>query len=190
MNIRQTRLLIHCSSAALLSASAGVAYWGMAPIDESVDPPTEKSGSPSVVSPEEDSGEERSVTQNAHWQQRLRGPLVDPAPKPKPRPRPVVTAPAKPRPAPRPVAPKIALSLVGTILEHDRTVGVFSDPSGNVDMKPVGEVLDLQPEGIRVDAVDQTSATVSLAGQQTQLKMKVAGGKKGKGGKGKGNKGR
>ena len=170
MNVRQTRTLIHLTSVAFLAGTAGIVAWGFSAINENESvPPKPIRQRTSIPDQERTSAASRSLAQ--HWQRKLRQPLVDP---PKPKPKPLVIKPLVKQPAGVPKPTKIDITLVGTILEPGRDVGVFADTSGGIDLKPVGKILDLEPKGVRVEKISETKATVSLQGRKQTLEIVTA----------------
>ena len=169
MNVRQTRTLLHLASAALFAASAGVAYWGFAPAEHSSDDQTNRR-SPSKQVAVNNPEPENTAAVASHWSLKLRGPIQDP---PKLKPKPLVIKPLPQQPVGVPGAqPKLDITLVGTILESGHGIGIFADADGKYDRKSVGEVLSLEPQGIRVEKIDANGATVSLRGRKTTLQIK------------------
>ena len=169
MNVRQTRTLLHLASASLFAASAGVAYWGFTPIQQG-DSTQASRNRPTQQAAGEKAASEDAPNIASHWNLKLRGPIQDP---PKPKPKPLVIKPLSKQPAGVPVAqPKLDITLVGTILESGHGVGIFADADGKYDRKSVGEVLSLEPKGIRVEKIDANGATISLRGRKTTLQIK------------------
>jgi len=102
------------------------------------------------------------------WQIELRRPLYDPPPPPK-----VVKQnkkdPLKKRRRKNDADPA-GMRLVGTMLESGRSIAIFTDSSGKVDLKGEGEQLDLSP-GATVDRIELTQVTIFERGRATVMKL-------------------
>ena len=95
-----------------------------------------------------------------------------PKPAPKPPPRKVVPPPVrKPQPAP-PRKAKLDWTLVGTIINGDNSLAILSDATGKVDIRRVGETVELEPEGVSVQSIDAQAVTLEVAGSPSTLKLK------------------
>ena len=175
MNIRRIRMLLRAISLLLLFATAGVIWWALSDVSSPNAGRNRVRESKPLTKPSQPEPDS-SLVAGVHWQRRLRGPLYDP-PKPKPKPLVLKPLPTQPKGVPK-SQPKLELTLVGTILEKGRDIGVFVDANGKVDLKPVGEVLSLDPKGIRVERLSDFKATVSLKGKKTTLEIDTSSSKK------------
>jgi hypothetical protein len=63
-----------------------------------------------------------------------------------------------------------SLRLVGTMLENGRSVAIFTDATGKVDFKGVGEMLEISP-GLRVDQIEFTQVTISEQGRTSVFQL-------------------
>jgi hypothetical protein len=61
---------------------------------------------------------------------------------------------------------------VGTVIEQGRSVAILMDQQGKIDLKPVGDTLELNPQGIRVEAIAQEEVTLNYQGRQMIVGMK------------------
>jgi hypothetical protein len=68
-------------------------------------------------------------------------------------------------------APLAGLRLTGTIIEPGKSFAILSDPSGAMDLKPVGGLLILEPAGVRVDSIEASRVIVSFKGSNHQLDL-------------------
>jgi hypothetical protein len=61
--------------------------------------------------------------------------------------------------------------LIGTILEAGHSVAVFLGPAGEVDIKSVGDDLEIAPTGMRVEEIRLASVTLSYRGKSLTLEL-------------------
>lgn len=171
MTVRQTNLLIKSMSLLLMAAASGVLWWGwQSPTGKG----TEAQAKSSQTNETPEAVNTRGVAIadfSSVWDRPLRGPLYDPppaTPKPVAKPKPVVRTPPKPK---TPPPPKLDIRLVGTILESGHSMAIAADATGKVDVKSSGQVLDLEPVGVRIEEIAADTVTVSYNGQTSTLKL-------------------
>ena len=168
MNIPRTRLLIRGAATVLLFSSAALVAWAFqspVALDDRADLVVAKRAaakkSKLVGSP--------PLSDFAKvWQIELRRPLYDPPP-PAQEEKPKKKDPTKKRRR-EAVAEGGGLRLVGTMLENGRSLAIFTDATGKVDFKGVGETLELAP-GTRVDLIELKQVTISEQGRATVLRL-------------------
>ena len=168
MSVQRTRLLIRGAATVLLLSSAALLAWAFqstAAVDDQADrlatrraasKKTKLVGSPPL----------KDLAKV--WQIELRRPLYDPPPPPKEE-----KAKKKDRTKKRgrdALADGGGLRLVGTMLENGRSMAIFTDATGKVDFKGVGETLELSP-GARVDVIELMQVTISEQGRATVLQL-------------------
>lgn len=165
MNVPLQRTGLIAVASAAAAGSALVIAWAFAPIAP-IDPAL-------ATLPPQTSGDAAGAEEQADGRQlidpsaarRLRRPLVDPPP-----PRVAKPAPRE-KPKPREPKPKLALTLVGTIIEADQRLAIVSDESGNFDIKGPGESLQLEPAGVRVETVDAERVTLQYRGSRSEIEL-------------------
>ena len=104
------------------------------------------------------------------WLTELRRPLYDPPPAPKEAKTDNKKDSPQKRRRHKSVPETGGLRLVGTMLEDGRSMAVFTDASGKIELKGVGEALELSP-GTRVDRIELTQVTISEQGRPTVLRL-------------------
>ena len=169
MNVQRKRLLLRAAAMILLVLSGAVLVWAF-------------QGPAAVIDQADDLALKGSAVRTAKlvgsppleefakvWRKPLRRPLYDPPPAPKEPKRKEKKDPTKQR---RKANNRAAagVQLVGTMVEDGRSLAVFMNSSGKIDLKGVGESLELAP-GMRVDRVDLTQVVVTNQGQQTTLQI-------------------
>ena len=170
MNVQKTRLLLRAVAITLLLISVAVVAWA-------VRSPHERIGQGGDSAPARRAGTRKAKLVSSPpledlagvWGKELRRPLYDP---PK--------APKKTVPSDKKESKKKrrgggngsegGLRLVGTMLEDGRSLAVFMNASGEIDLKGVGETLELAP-GTRLDRIDPTEVTVSIQGRATTFRL-------------------
>jgi hypothetical protein len=88
----------------------------------------------------------------------LRGPRVTSA---RTEAAPVVQAPAPQN--------NFSIKLVGTVVEANRSLGLFQDSAGAFDVKATGEFLKLSPNGVTIEKIEPGAATVRWSGKNIRL---------------------
>ena len=63
------------------------------------------------------------------------------------------------------------MTLVGTIIETDDRIAMIADPNGKVDIKRVGESLELSPSGVVVEQIDSDRVTLRYNGAEAIVKL-------------------
>ena len=74
-------------------------------------------------------------------------------------------------PPPPPAINDLGLRLVGTILEEGRSMAIAIDGLGTLDFRGEGDLLRLQPDGVRIDKVSKESVLVSYQGKSSNWQM-------------------
>ncbi|MEQ1824847.1 MAG: hypothetical protein ABL921_02845 [Pirellula sp.] len=69
---------------------------------------------------------------------------------------------------PRPASLDLGLRLVGTVLETGRSMAIAIDQKGKLDFRNEGEPLQLEPAGVRIDAVAAKSVRVTYQGKSVE----------------------
>ena len=177
MDITRQRRLLHFTTAGLLAVAGGVVAWSLSNIDqEFAAERSNRSTRPSVIdsttSPVDASNEQ--ITGKS-----LRGPLYDPPPPPPPRPEPPPKRVETPKP---PSIPRLDVTLVGTIIEADKSLAIIEDASGEFDIKGIGEPLELTPQGIVVEQIDSEQVILNYQGQKSTVMLDQTSKKKTSGG--------
>ena len=75
-------------------------------------------------------------------------------------------------PAPKP-GPKLDLSLVGTIIESNKSLAIIADPNGGFDVKGVGEMLEIAPDGIVITSIQSGQVTLEHQGKNDDVKSRT-----------------
>jgi hypothetical protein len=86
-------------------------------------------------------------------------------------PKPPIVEAVAPAVSPPPAISDLGLRLVGTILEEGRSMAIAIDGSGTLDFRGEGDLLRLQPDGIRIDKVSKESVLVSYQGKSSTWQM-------------------
>ena len=162
MELQRQRQYLTLATACLLVFSAGIAYWAISGIgkSESVLPSV-----PPIPTSDSNNTEKHAFKiPTAMTQRKLRAPLYDPEPPP-----PVSTKPVVPiTPPPKP-EPKLNLTLVGTIIESDKSLAIIADNNGQFDVKGIGDVLEIDPDGIAITNIKPEQVTLTYRGRSTVL---------------------
>lgn len=79
-----------------------------------------------------------------------------------------VTPPAQPT---RPPVSHLGLRLLGTVLEHDRSMLIAMDRTGRLDFRNVGAELALEPSGIHIDSISKEFVLVSYQGKSREWRL-------------------
>jgi len=74
-------------------------------------------------------------------------------------------------PPPLPAINDLGLRLVGTVLEEGRSMAIAIDGLGTLDFRREGDLLRLQPDGVRIDKVSKESVLVSYQGKSSNWQM-------------------
>lgn len=67
---------------------------------------------------------------------------------------------------------RLALELLGTIIEAGNSYAMVADALGNIDLQPEGGLLQIEPQGVRIERIDRRRVEVSYAGYRTALELK------------------
>ena len=164
MELQRQRQYLTLATVCLLVLSAGMVYWSVSAIDESETVLPGVQPSPTTGSNTTKKTEFKITT--TMTQRKLRAPLYDPEPDPPVSTKPVV--PAAPRPKPE---PKLNLTLVGTIIESDKSLAIIADANGQFDVKGVGDNLEIDPDGIAITNIKSEQVTLTYRGKSTVLML-------------------
>lgn len=107
----------------------------------------------------------------ASWHRELQGRSVDLEAEPEPEPD------AEDQQVTNVAIKRIRIKLVGTILETGRSKAIFVGPDGKIDLKGVGQNLELTPKGVRVEHIELASVTLSFQGETLTLPLASAEGR-------------
>ncbi|MCY2974806.1 MAG: hypothetical protein NTW52_09110 [Planctomycetota bacterium] len=86
-------------------------------------------------------------------------------------PKPPIVEAVAPVIPPPPAINDLGLRLVGTVLEEGRSMAIAIDGSGTLDFRGEGDLLRLQPDGVRIDKVSKGSVLVSYQGKSSTWQM-------------------
>lgn len=174
-NAGQRRWLVLIAAAWLVVAGLAV-LWSISGIDPVTS--TDRSPQPAGDSPDADQSLDLELTTFAATMSgvdqiglspsfpRLRRPLHDPPAAP-----PVVAKPVPPPVTPPTPKPALQLVLVGTVIDADRRLAILADSSGKVDIKGIGESLELEPAGIWVREIDAERVSVEFHGTRSDVTL-------------------
>ena len=157
--------LLYALAALCLTGAAGTVFWAASGIDS-----VSLEYDPRVLADETldpESAERESAVAAVDLTRRLRAPLYDPPPQP-PKAKPVVKRSPAPQPPPK---PKLELTLVGTIIDAKERLAIIVDADGNFDVKGVGESLELQPPGVRIDQIEAEHISLQFQGSESTLRL-------------------
>ena len=164
MELQRQRQYLMLATVCLMILSAGMVYWSASAIDESESVLPSSQPSPTAGSKTTEKTEFKITA--TMTQRKLRAPLYDPEPAPPVSTKPV--APAPPRPKPE---PKLDLTLVGTIIESDKSLAIIADANGQFDVKGVGDILEIAPDGIAIANIKSEQVTLTYLGKSTVLML-------------------
>ena len=187
MSVRTIRLLCGLGSLVMAGFAVAAGTWGLR--SPEFEPLAEFRLTEVVQSGEdEEVGETTSLNELlAIGDIAMRRPLYDPPPPPppkkreprkpvtpKPKPsRPVVRKPRIPKPPPEPI-----VRLLGTVIEEGRSMAILSDQAGQIDVKPTGETLELKPNGMVVEAIEDDTVSLRFNGRLLSRRVGESGGKR------------
>ncbi|TWU58430.1 hypothetical protein Poly51_12080 [Rubripirellula tenax] len=147
--------------------AGGAVYWAFADLDQVASADQSKKSTGIATAPIDVESANIETTDVA--MRSLRGPLYDP---PAPPTRPAVTPPPPPPRTVKPAAaPPLALTLVGTIIDSQGRVAIFSDASGKFDIKSAGDTLELTPDGVTIETIESDAVTLNFQGRQTTVRL-------------------
>ena len=63
------------------------------------------------------------------------------------------------------------LRLVGTVIEQGRSMAIAIDALGRLDFRGVGDFVQLDPQGVRIDSVSDRSVRISFQGKSVDWQM-------------------
>ena len=164
MELQRQRHYLAMATACLLLLSAAIVFWSASAIDKSS--PQLSNVQADQVTASESAPEPELTIPIALTQRQLRQPLYDPEPTPPAPPQP--KPPAVPRAK---LGPKLDLSLVGTIIESNKSLAIIADPNGGFDVKGVGEMLEIAPDGIVITSIQSGQVTLEHQGKTTTLSL-------------------
>ena len=164
MELQRQRHYLTITTVCLLLFSAAIVLWSVSNVDESS--PQSPNVQPGHTATSEVSRVPELTIPTAMTQRQLRGPLYDPAPVPASPPKP------KPPVVPRPkTGPKLDLILIGTIIESNNSLAIIADANGGFDVKGVGEILELAPDGIVITSIQSEQVTLKHQDKTTTLRL-------------------
>lgn len=164
MELQRQRHYLTITTVCLLLFSAAIVLWSVSNVDESS--PQSSNVQPGQTATSEVSRVPELTIPTAMTQRQLRGPLYDPAPVPVSPPKP--KSPVVPRPKTDPIRD---LSLVGTIIESNNSLAIITDANGGFDVKGVGEILELAPDGIVITSIQSEQVTLKHQDKTTTLSL-------------------
>lgn len=88
---------------------------------------------------------------------------TDRPPSSAPKPKPMTTADT--------ITPVLSVQLVGTIIETGKSMGMFSNQTGGVEIRAVGENVGEGPMAAKILSVSAESAELQYQGKKVVLKM-------------------
>lgn len=168
MDMSTQRRTLTGLSAMLLAGSLGAGYWAVADLDQLPAVSADRIARP-IKLPDAVAGSAVAGGQDSALRS-LRAPLYDPPPAP-PRPEPKVTTAPSPRPTPKRSEPKLGLTLVGTIMDSRQSVAIVADDQGGVDVKGIGQTLDLKPDGVTIQAIQSQQITLRYQGKESVVHL-------------------
>jgi hypothetical protein len=102
----------------------------------------------------------------ALWRRRLASPLYEPPPV-----KPVETIRQVPTAKKKNKQERLALRLIGTVLESGQSQAIVADSRGNIVLRGVGETLKMATGSGRVERIELNQVTLSLGDDTLILKM-------------------
>lgn len=166
MNVTQQRRLLTTAAGGLLLCAIGAGAWSFTDVASTQKTSQNRKAQSAVVDPIE--SQDTATQPRVDFSTKLTRTLYDAPPPP---PKPVVVTPS-PKPVPKPIRPpKLELTLVGTIIEPDSRIAMISDVTGKVDIKGVGEPLELSPEGVTVQEIKSEQVTLRYNGKDSIVKL-------------------
>ncbi len=167
MDVTNHRRCLGLLAGGLLAGTAGAVGWSLSDIHV-------EASSNSAVKPETQTplvNVDVDQPSSSIDFQPLRRPLYDPPPpkpkvKPSPPPAPVVN-----KPPPPTAAPRLEITLVGTIIEANNSLAIVADAAGEFDVKGEGQSLELSPEGITVAKIESERVTVRYKGKESTIEL-------------------
>lgn len=175
MTSQAIRRLLNGITLAMSCAALATIAWAFAPsvlrgLNGATDDPDNLLLSGRVSQQPLESTDNPSAADDPIWSRPIRDGFVSKTVRPKPiassRPKPTVSK--TPRKSP---GKSTGLTLVGTVLEDDQSVAIFSDRSGTLDFRGVGEALNLQPSGVKVQAIRDREVTIAVEGKMHTLSI-------------------
>jgi hypothetical protein len=156
VNISRAKLLLRATAAVLFTAGVGAVVaavmWPMPDLREASQSAAAADASQSAVA-----GDAVPLATLAPaWSVDLRRPLVD-------TPHPAAAGAVEQQPS----AANLPVRLVGTIVDPTRPRGIFVTMLGQMELRAVGE----KAGGAEVLRIDESSATLSVAGQPVTIKL-------------------
>lgn len=161
MPLRRIKFYLASGSLVLLLLSVAVLAWGILAPTRDLSP----AQPPPSVTP-------RSMTDNGSdalppldeftllCQRKLQSPLYDPPPEP------VAVEEAPPEPV---RLPPLQITLLGTIVEPDRTVAMFATQGGHIELTRIGQTVSNAPNGPKVIDITADEVVVEYDGQQRTM---------------------
>ncbi|MDZ4853059.1 MAG: hypothetical protein SGI77_27540 [Pirellulaceae bacterium] len=66
------------------------------------------------------------------------------------------------------------IQLLGTMIEQTQALALFSDGTGSLDVKGIGQPLNLAPQGVQVESIQPGIATLRYQGKAIKLELAVS----------------
>lgn len=66
------------------------------------------------------------------------------------------------------------IQLLGTMIEQTQALALFSDGTGSLDVKGIGQPLNLAPPGVQVESIQPGIATLRYQGKAIKLELAVS----------------
>jgi hypothetical protein len=168
MDVINQRRLLTATAASLIAGTLGAAAWSLSSLPESSEADLRvrprKLNAPSTTAADNELAIDPDVLRLA-----LRQPLDDPEPpppKPQPSPPPRVVRDPQPKPG-----PELDFTVLGTVIDSTRRLAIIADPSGNFDIKGVGQALDLSPAGVMVQNIEGDEVTLVHNDRSSTLRI-------------------
>ncbi len=159
MDLTTKRRSLVATAAGMMVGAAGAIGWslsGIEPNESHLRSP--RANVPSVTVPENVSRPfDAKIARRS-----LRGPLYDPPPRPTQRVIPTT-------PTPPPTTPSLDMILVGTIIDSDDKFAIVADATGKFDVKGVGQLLELSPQGVTIEEIESEHVTLQYGGRQSRV---------------------
>lgn len=175
MNLTTQRRSIYGAAAGLVAVAGMGMIWSVSSIEgnETLADPLAIRSPRAAESPDQQPTTTSDATAKIDFAVPLQQTLVDVVKRPpKPAPRKVVPPPPPRKVTPPPVKkPRLDWTLVGTVIDGDQSIAIFSDSSGKTDVRRVGETVELSPSGVVVRQIDSDEVTLEMRGGESKLTL-------------------
>lgn len=160
MPLRRIKFYLASGSLVLLLLSAAVLAWGILAPTRDLSPAQPSSSATRSMT---DTGPDTLPPLDEFTllcQRKLQSPLYDPPPEP------VAVEEASPEPV---RLPPLQITLLGTIVEPDRTVAMFATQGGHIELTRIGQTVSNAPNGPKVIGITADEVVVEYDGQQRTM---------------------